>query len=113
MANLTEKHCIPCEGGIPPMTDEEVDRYLAQVGNGWEHKIGLVHKLAKTFHFPDFIHTMAFVNAIAKLAEEEGHHPDMRIAYDRLTLELYTHAIHGLSENDFILAAKINQLPRP
>lgn len=110
MDGLTNKHCVPCEGGVPPMADNQIAAYLRQVGGGWEHKPGLVHKITKRFTFKDFAQTMRFVNRIAEVAEREGHHPDMTISYNKLTLELYTHAIHGLSENDFILAAKIEQL---
>jgi 4a-hydroxytetrahydrobiopterin dehydratase len=110
MSNLTAKHCVPCEGGTPPMTDQEIDKYLAEAGGDWEHVLGLVHKIKKEFRFKNFTEAMIFVNKIANLAESEGHHPDIFISWNKVRLELFTHAIHGLSENDFILAAKIDKL---
>ena len=105
---LTEKKCVPCEGGVPPLTQEQIQPYLAEV-TGWAvSEDG--RKIKKEFRFKDFREAMAFVNRVAELAESEGHHPDISIAYNRVVLELSTHAVGGLTENDFILAAKINQL---
>lgn len=103
---LTHKKCIPCEAGAPPMPPEEVKKYLTQVKSWYSDD----HKIWKEFKFKDYIQTMGFVNKVALLAQEEGHHPDMEVHYNRLRIELWTHAIGGLSENDFILAAKIDQL---
>lgn len=108
--NLNEKHCVPCKGGVPPMSNAEIQKYLAEVGGHWEHVSGLVHKIKKDFKFKNFKEAMAFVNKVADLAEAEGHHPDIHISWNNVRLELCTHAIHGLSENDFILATKIEQL---
>lgn len=105
--NLTEKKCVPCEGGTAPMTEEEVEKYLGQV-SGWEHVSG--ENIEKEFSFPDFKQTLSFVNRVGELAEEEDHHPDISFGYGRATISLTTHAIGGLSENDFILAAKIDEL---
>lgn len=110
MSDLTSKHCVPCEGGVPPLDDEKIQRYLAELGGRWEHIPGLVHKIEKNFTFKDFKEAMVFVNRVAKLAESEGHHPDIHISWNKVKLELFTHAIHGLSENDFIVAAKIEQV---
>lgn len=103
---LIEKRCVPCESGMPPLTDSEVAKYIQQV-SGWQTDY---KKIWKEFKFKDFITTIGFVNKVALLAQEEGHHPDMEVHYSRVKVELWTHAIGGLSENDFILAAKVGQL---
>jgi len=90
------------------MTKEESQRYLAEV-LGW----GMIEdgkKISKEFMFPDFLEAIKFINSIAVIAEQEGHHPDLHIFYNKVQIELWTHAIGGLSENDFILAAKINNI---
>jgi 4a-hydroxytetrahydrobiopterin dehydratase len=107
-AKLTEKHCVPCEGGVPPLSHDEVTNYLAQVAEGWE-PVGDT-KIRREFSFKDFKEAIAFVGKVAEIAETEGHHPDLHIHYRRVGVELWTHAINGLSENDFILAAKIDAL---
>jgi 4a-hydroxytetrahydrobiopterin dehydratase len=108
-SDLITKHCAPCEGGTKPMTAAEAGAYLAQVP-GWTLVEGEPAKIARSRKLKDFIEAMAFVNRVAELAEAEGHHPDIAISWNRVTLELFTHAIGGLSENDFIMAAKINEL---
>jgi len=105
--DLTKKHCIPCEGGMPPLDPERVPNYLKHVPS-WTSPDS--KKIIKEFKFKDFKEAMTFVNKVAGLAESEGHHPDIYIFYNVVRLELSTHAIGGLSENDFILAAKINKL---
>lgn len=104
--NLTEKKCVPCEGGVPPFDPSETEKYLKKVDN-WNLEGNKIHKI---YHFADFTKTMDFVNKVAKLAESEGHHPDMHVSYGSCKVILWTHAINGLSENDFILAAKIDRL---
>src|SRR5947209_1393000 len=110
--NLAAKHCVPCEAGTPPLPIEEARAMLDQVP-GWElmepaeGEAG-VPMLVRRFRFKDFAEAMAFVNRVADLAEAEGHHPDIHISWNRVRLELTTHAIKGLSENDFILAAKVD-----
>ena len=104
--DLTAKKCFPCEGGMPPLTPEQIMRYLPEVP-GWEVKDNI--RIFKNFQFKNFKDAMTFVDTVAALAEEEGHHPDILIhGWNKVRLELTTHAIKGLSENDFILAAKIN-----
>jgi 4a-hydroxytetrahydrobiopterin dehydratase len=106
--NLTEKKCKPCEGNIPKLNSREIDLYNDQLRIPW-----LVvddTKISKTFSFKDFSQTMNFVNKVAEIAESEGHHPVMHVSYSRVEIELWTHAILGLSENDFILAAKIDEI---
>lgn len=105
--NLLSKKCIPCEGGMPPLSKEEAEKYLAEV-SGW--KLEDEKKIEKRFKFENFKEAMKFVNKVAELAEAEGHHPDFAIMYNRVILNLTTHAIGGLSENDFILAAKIDNI---
>lgn len=106
MSELTQKRCIPCEGGIPSLAKSEVEKLLAQV-SGWQ----LSGKwITKEFSFKNFVEAMQFVNRVADLAEQEGHHPDIHIHYNRVRFDIWTHAIDGLSENDFILAAKIDAL---
>ena len=104
--NLADKQCKPCEGGIPPLTKAEATDLLQQL-DSWEQH-GTV--IAKTFEFKNYYHTMAFVNAIAWLAHREDHHPDLRVEYNKCRVEYSTHAIKGLSENDFICAAKVDAL---
>lgn len=111
MDALTAKRCIPCEGGVPPATDAEIAAFLTQVP-GWavtEQDIQgrRIKTLARRLTFKDFRATMAFLREVEELAEGEGHHPDFFVHYSRADFTLYTHAIGGLHENDFILAAKI------
>ncbi|HEV8666882.1 MAG TPA: 4a-hydroxytetrahydrobiopterin dehydratase [Candidatus Paceibacterota bacterium] len=105
---LADRKCVPCEGGIPPLTKEEAEKLMTEL-NGWM-LVDEANLLAKSFRFKDFVETMKFVNKVADIAEEEGHHPDMTVTYGAVTIELMTHAIGGLSENDFIVAAKIDKL---
>jgi len=104
--DLSKKKCVPCEGEIPPFTEKQANEYLSQVKN-WELD---GNHIEKTFKFDDFAEAMKFVNKVAEIAEQEGHHPDIKISYNKVELELWTHAIKGLSENDFILAAKIDEI---
>jgi 4a-hydroxytetrahydrobiopterin dehydratase len=104
--DLTQKKCVPCEGGVSPL-GENISADLLQQIPSWELKDGKVHK---QFKFKDFKEAIDFVNNIAKVAEQEGHHPDILINYNKVTIDLYTHAINGLSENDFIVAAKIEKI---
>jgi 4a-hydroxytetrahydrobiopterin dehydratase len=104
---LTSKHCVPCEGGIPSLTAEEITPLLAQL-DGWSVEGG--QKLKKTYTFPDFVQALAFVNRAGDVAEAEGHHPDLYLTWGKVGVELITHAIGGLSENDFILAAKLDDV---
>lgn len=94
------------------MTREQVARYMAQV-SGWRYLESVVPMISHEWQFTDFLEAMVFVNQVAKLAEEEGHHPNIHVFYNKVRIETTTHAIHGLSENDFIIAAKIDQLRAP
>lgn len=106
MSELANKRCAPCEGGVPPLKKDEAERLLGQI-EGWS--LG-DKRISKEFSFKRFPDAIAFVNRVAGLAESEGHHPDIHIHYSRVRFEIWTHAIGGLSENDFILAAKIDAL---
>jgi 4a-hydroxytetrahydrobiopterin dehydratase len=108
-SDLATRHCAPCEGGTQPLTAPEAQALLAQL-EGWTLVEGEPLKIRRALRYKDFAQAMTLVNKVAGLAEAEGHHPDICISWNRVTLELVTHAIGGLSENDFILAAKINQL---
>lgn len=105
---LGKKKCIPCEGGATTLPAGEASRLLSQL-SGWQIEPG-ASELHKRYKFARFTDTIAFVNRMAELAESEGHHPDFCVRYTNLDVSLTTHAIGGLSENDFILAAKIDQL---
>ena len=103
---LTERRCRPCEGGVPPLTDAELDAGLAELP-GWT--VGGDGRLLKSVDCKDFADAVARLNRIAEVAEAEDHHPDLTVSdYRRLTVRIWTHAIGGLSENDLILAAKID-----
>jgi 4a-hydroxytetrahydrobiopterin dehydratase len=109
---LTDKRCVPCEGGTPPLDEVATNKLLGQV-QGWKlAPEGGQARITKRFEFVDFLAAMAFVDKMAALAEEEGHHPDFAVHYNRVDVTLWTHAVRGLSENDFILAAKIDAIVR-
>ncbi|KAG2473352.1 MAG: putative pterin-4-alpha-carbinolamine dehydratase [Nitrosopumilales archaeon] len=103
---LYEKKCIPCESGGTTLSEDEAKRNLEQIPN-WKL---YGKKIEREFVFKDFKGAMKFVNNVANLAEDEGHHPDIHIHWNKVMLELWTHSMNGLSENDFIVAAKINNL---
>ena len=105
---LTAKSCVPCRGGVPPLTEEEARRLCEAVPAWALLQNGM--RLVRRFEFRDFKAAMEFVNRVAELAEEEGHHPDFEIHWNKVELTLWTHKIGGLHENDFILAAKIDRL---
>lgn len=107
--DLTQKHCVPCEGGIPPLLDQKEDELIKQIPS-WILLRDGTHKIRCQFKFKNFKEAIAFVNKVAEIAESEGHHPDIYIFYNKVQLDLFTHAVGGLSENDFIMAAKINNL---
>ena len=104
--NLASRRCVPCEGGAKPMRDEEVTKYLSQL-SGWTADRKMIRK---EYTFKNFVDAMKFSNRVTEIAEQERHHPDLHISYGKVIVELWTHAIDGLSENDFILAAKIDEL---
>jgi 4a-hydroxytetrahydrobiopterin dehydratase len=103
---LRRRRCVPCEGGVAPLSRPEAKRLLGQI-EGWRIRRG---RLRRERRFKDFAAAMAFVSKMAELAEEEGHHPDFCVRYSAVDITLWTHAAGGLTENDFILAAKIEEL---
>ena len=107
--DFTTKKCVPCEGGVPKMAPGEVEEALRSL-DGWDAREGAT-QLHKHYRFKNFREAMRFVNALADLAEAEGHHPDFTVHYNTVDVILWTHAIGGLSENDFIVAAKLDSLP--
>jgi 4a-hydroxytetrahydrobiopterin dehydratase len=109
MMSMKEKKCVPCEGGVRKLNQRVIDELLKDKDlAGWKEND---EKLLKTFSFGTFVEAMQFVNRMADLAESEGHHPDFCVHYNQVDVAIWTHAIGGLSENDFILASKINLIP--
>ena len=107
MSELAAKTCVPCRGGVPPLKGEELAALEKQV-DGWS--VIEEHHITKTFKFPDFRRALGFVNRVGELAEEQGHHPEISLAWGKVEITTWTHKINGLTESDFILAAKIDQL---
>jgi 4a-hydroxytetrahydrobiopterin dehydratase len=108
MSSLTEQHCKPCDGGVQPLSPAEAERHMQQL-DGWQLSAD-AKLINRGFKFKNFYHTMSFVNAVAYIANREDHHPDLQVGYDYCRIEYSTHAIKGLSINDFICAAKIDAL---
>lgn len=106
--DLTKKKCIPCEGNVPPLSEKEIRELEKVISPDWKIKDN--HRIYREFSFVNYRQTIDFVNKVANLAEDEGHHPVMHVYYGRVEIELWTHAANGLTENDFILAAKIDIL---
>ncbi|GJM45404.1 MAG: putative pterin-4-alpha-carbinolamine dehydratase [Gemmatimonadota bacterium] len=106
-SDLAQRTCIPCEGGVPPMKPDEIQEYVPLVP-GWS--VIENHHLVRTFEFPDFLQALAATNRVGQLAEEQGHHPDLHLGWGSLAVEIWTHKIDGLTESDFILAAKIDEI---
>lgn len=109
MSNLTEKHCVPCEGGVPALGAAAATQLMAQLKPHWK-AVREGRAIEATFEFKNYYHTTAFVNALIYIAHREDHHPDVRFGYKQCTVEYSTHAAGGLTENDFICAAKIDAL---
>jgi 4a-hydroxytetrahydrobiopterin dehydratase len=105
--SLANEKCIPCHGGVPPLAGAELRALTEELGNGWSVVDG--HHLEKTFAFPDFAQALAFTNRVGAVAEEEGHHPDIHLAWGSVRITIWTHKIDGLTRSDFILAAKIDK----
>jgi 4a-hydroxytetrahydrobiopterin dehydratase len=107
MSELSSRQCVPCRGGVPPLQGEEITTFLNQL-NGWE--VVNDHHLKKTYRFADFREAQLFVNRVGDLAEQQGHHPDICFGWGQADITIWTHKINGLTESDFILAAKIDEL---
>ena len=106
-SSLASEACVPCRGGVPPLKGEELSALARELGNGW--RVAGEHHLEKEFAFRDFAEALAFTNRVGALAEEEGHHPDIYLAWGKVRITIWTHKIDGLSRSDFVLAAKIDQ----
>lgn len=111
LEKLADQECIPCKGGVPPLKGTALMDLSARLGNGW--KVIDEHHLAKEFKFKDFAQALAFTNKVGALAEAQNHHPDIALTYGKVGLTVWTHKIDGLTESDFIWAAKAESLPRP
>jgi 4a-hydroxytetrahydrobiopterin dehydratase len=108
MSELTGAACVPCRGGVPTLTDPEIAELLPQVPEWRVVEADGIRRLRRDFTFPDFARAMSFAVAVGEIAEREGHHPDLHVAWGKVGVETWTHKIHGLHRNDFILAAKID-----
>jgi 4a-hydroxytetrahydrobiopterin dehydratase len=108
MSELADRECVPCKGGIPPLTPEEIRPLLAKIDAAWE--VVDDHHLARSFEFRNFAEALAFTNRVGEMAESQRHHPDIHLAWGRARVEIWTHKIDGLHESDFIFAAKCDQL---
>ena len=108
MANLANEKCVPCRGGVPALKGEELRALQAELGGGW--RVVEEHHLEKEFTFPDFATGLELTNRVGALAEEEGHHPDIYLAWGKVRITIWTHKVDGLTRSDFVLAAKIDGL---
>ena len=109
MNELTSKRCVPCEGGVPPLSAAQAQAQMSALSGEWQLAVD-AKSLRREFRFVDFYHTMSFVNALAHIANIEDHHPDLEVGYSYCRVRYNTHSVGGLSDNDFICAAKIDQL---
>jgi 4a-hydroxytetrahydrobiopterin dehydratase len=108
MSELAAKRCVPCRGGVPPLKGEQLRPLQHQLGGGWS--LVSDHHLEKEYRFRDFRQALDFTNRVGELAEEQGHHPDIHLAWGKVRLTIWTHKIDGLTESDFIFAAKADRL---
>jgi 4a-hydroxytetrahydrobiopterin dehydratase len=108
MNELAEKECVPCKGGTPALKGEELQNFSRKLGGGW--KVASEHHLEKEYKFKNFREALDFTNKVGELAERIQHHPDIYLAWGEVKLTLWTHKIDGLTERDFVFAAKVNQL---
>jgi 4a-hydroxytetrahydrobiopterin dehydratase len=107
-SDLAARQCIPCRGGVPPLAGEELNNFHDELGNSWE--LVESHHLEKLFSFDDFRQALDFTNRVGELAEEQDHHPDIYLAWGRVKVTIWTHKIDGLTESDFVFAAKVDAL---
>jgi 4a-hydroxytetrahydrobiopterin dehydratase len=108
MSDLATKECIPCKGGVPPLKGQELTELLDKLRGGW--LVVEEHHLEKEYRFKDFRSALAFTNRVGELAEAQGHHPDIHLSWGKVRLTIWTHKIDGLTESDFIFAAKVDYL---
>jgi 4a-hydroxytetrahydrobiopterin dehydratase len=118
MSDLAARACVPCRGGVPPLTDDQIAPLLAQIGAEWrvverpDPKRGTVEILTRPYRFSDFAQALQAAVLVGEMAEEQHHHPDLHVSWGRLEVEIWTHKIGGLTESDFIFAAKCDALPK-
>jgi 4a-hydroxytetrahydrobiopterin dehydratase len=112
MTSLADKTCVPCRGGVPPLKGSELAAMGAQLPEFAQWNVVDEHHLVRLYKFPDFKSALDFVNRVGALAEDQGHHPDIALAWGKVEITIWTHAVNGLTESDFILAAKIDRLLR-
>jgi 4a-hydroxytetrahydrobiopterin dehydratase len=112
MTSLADKTCVPCRGGTPPLTGKELADIRRQLPESSEWNVVNEHHLVRAYKFPDFRSALAFVNKVGEIAEEQGHHPDIVLGWGKVEITTWTHAVDGLTESDFILAAKIDRLQK-
>ena len=107
-SELAAKQCVPCQGGVPPLSPQEMAPLLTALGNDW----GVVeeHHLSRSYQFPDFKEALRFTNLVGALAEDQGHHPDMLLTWGKVRVDIWTHKIDALVESDFIFAAKTEKI---
>lgn len=110
MAQLADRTCIPCRGGVPPMERPLAQQMLAELGAEWQLRENGYLFLEKTYRFKDFSEALDFVNRVGALAQEQAHHPDIYLSWGRVTVQIWTHKINGLTESDFVFAAKCDRL---
>ena len=110
MTSLADKTCVPCRGGTPSLKGKELANIYRQLPESSEWNVVNEHHLVRSYKFPDFRSALAFVNQVGEIAEEQGHHPDIVLGWGKVEITTWTHAVDGLTESDFILAAKIDQL---
>ncbi|HUD47596.1 MAG TPA: 4a-hydroxytetrahydrobiopterin dehydratase [Candidatus Baltobacteraceae bacterium] len=108
MADLALKECVPCKGGVPPLKGDELNKLAQQLGDGW--RVLDEHHLEREFKFRNFQTALDFTNRVGALAEQQNHHPDIYLSWGKAKLTLWTHKIDGLTESDFVFAAKVNKL---
>ena len=106
--SLADRECVPCKGGVPALEGDELAAFLGELGNRWQCVDG--RRLEKPYRFKNFRDALAFTNRVGELAESVGHHPDIHLAWGKVTLTLWTHKVDGLTESDFVFAAKADQL---
>ena len=108
--NLSDMECVPCKGGVPPLSDEESDAFLSQIHDDWE--VVKNHHLTRTWPFPDFASALEFINKLGEICEQQNHHADFELGWGRVVSVIYTHKIDALTESDFVLAAKFDTIQR-
>ncbi len=108
MSELAERECVPCKGGVPPLAGPELTRLLAELSDGWE--VVEEHHLEREYTFENFIEALAYTNRVGEMAEAQNHHPDLFLAWGKVGVTIWTHKIDGLTESDFVFAAKCDRL---